>query len=102
LFEILNNVIKDGEETTIKNLEYLDVFKIEDEATVQQIWNTIYDFVKLNIHPQYRKTLEIILKQGSLSSRILRAIDGNFEPKNIVEVYQNLADCLKKNTLFIP
>jgi len=101
LFEILNNVIKDGEETTIKNLEYLDVFKIEDEATVQQIWNTIYNFVKLNIHPEYRKTLEIILKQGSLSSRILRAIDGNFEPKNIVVVYQKLADCLKENTLFI-
>ncbi|RMA58535.1 carboxylate-amine ligase [Ulvibacter antarcticus] len=101
LFAILNDVIKDGETTLIKNIAYLSLFKIEDEATVAQIWRSLYDQIKHHISLEYQSTLEIILKQGSLSTRIMKATNGDESPEAILKVYQQLGDCLQQNKLFI-
>jgi hypothetical protein len=101
LFFILDKVIKDGENTIIKNSEYLNIFNLEGASTVNEIWSCLYEHVKENIDLEYQHTLELILKQGSLSSRILRALDGNFEKSNIIEIYHELSTCLAQNKLFL-
>lgn len=101
LLLILNSVIREGEETLVKNIDYLNIFNIKDEATVQQIWNSIYNRVKTGIHPTYRKALDFILKEGTLSTRIIMALDGNLSEENIVKIYRKLAVCLDKNEMFV-
>lgn len=102
LFPILNAVIKDGEETWIHDVDYLNLFGIESACTVQQLWKQLYEKVYDGIDSKHQEVLEAILEQGSLSTRILKAIDGNLDPSNIRKVYHKLADCLDANQLFQP
>ncbi len=102
LFPILNLAIKEAEAAYIANTDYLALFGLGHKATVGEVWNKLYQLVKGKIPESYRETLEIQLAHGTLSSRILKALHGNFEPENCTEVYQKLADCLETNRLFVP
>jgi carboxylate-amine ligase len=102
LFDILNAVIKTGEDTTIYNEEYLSLFGIKTASTVQQIWKTLYTEVKDTISENYREALEIILTEGTLSTRILKAIQGDYSQNSIHNVYRQLGRSLETNTLFTP
>ncbi len=53
------------------------------------------------LNEETQQILQVILKNGSLSTRILKALDGNLSEENMVKVYQKLADCLHKNKLFV-
>lgn len=102
LFEILNDGIKHGEHSNISNLKFLKCFGIDIAMTSGEVWKHIYELVKQNISLDYRNTLDIILTEGTLSTRILKAVGSNFSEKHIKKVYSKLAECLENNTLFIP
>jgi carboxylate-amine ligase len=102
LFEILNPIIKDAETFTVSNLEYLKLFKIEDASTVQNIWKHLYELTKPNIHESHHEALNVILTQGTLATRILKAVGNDYSEKNITKVYTQLAQCLQDNTMFEP
>ncbi|PKA83731.1 carboxylate-amine ligase [Ulvibacter sp. MAR_2010_11] len=102
LLAILNSVIKDGETAQVENLEYVKLFGLNHYATAQQIWTKLYRDVSANISQQYRETMEIILQEGTLSTRILSALDGDFNENSIKRVYRELATCLQNNNLFVP
>ena len=46
--------------------------------------------------------LELILRQGTLSERILRAVGGEPRPERVREVYGELAECLREDRAFLP
>jgi carboxylate-amine ligase len=102
LFGILNPCIKEGENHIITNLKYINLFKIEQACTVQDIWKQLYRLVKQNIHETHHHAIETILTKGTLSTRILKAIDSDFSKDNIKNIYKQLADCLQENKVFIP
>ncbi|MBZ0326018.1 MAG: glutamate--cysteine ligase [Altibacter sp.] len=102
LFDLLNAVIKTGEETVIYNQKYLSLFGIDTTSSVQQIWETLYARVKDGISEDYQDALAIILKEGTLSTRILKALDGDYSQSAIQNVYRRLGHCLSTNTLFKP
>jgi carboxylate-amine ligase len=102
LFEILNPIIKDAETFTVSNLEYLKLFNIEDASTVQNIWKHLYELTKPNIHESHHEALDVILTQGTLATRILKAVGNDYSEKNITKVYTQLAQCLQDNTMFEP
>lgn len=102
LFKIFNRVIKSGEETMLHEREFLKLFGGKGTMPVQQLWQHLYDQVKLGISFEYRETLEAIITNGSLATRILKALDGNYSRDNIQNVYTELSICLEKNKLFIP
>jgi carboxylate-amine ligase len=102
LFTILNSVIRDGEDTLVKNLDYLRIFNIDRGLKVQQVWKSLYDEVKANIHPSYRTALEVILGEGTLSTRIIKALHSDVSEAQIIRVYRELADCLNQNKMFVP
>lgn len=102
LFEILNAVIKDAESFKISNMEYLDMFGILNPLSVQNIWTHLYQLAKPNINKSYQEVIEFILKEGTLATRILKAVGSDYSEKNIQKVYSKLAICLQENRLFIP
>ncbi|WP_339916682.1 glutamate-cysteine ligase family protein [Yeosuana marina] len=102
LFEILNAVIKDAETFKVSNVEYLELFGIQETMSIQNIWKHLYELTKPSINKSYQEALEIILIEGTLATRILRAVDSDYSEKNIQKVYSELAICLQENRLFVP
>jgi hypothetical protein len=102
LFSIFNDVIKDAEGTVILDQRYLALFDIQGSCTAQEFWRSIFSRVKAEISEKHRNTLELLLENGSLSTRILKALAGDLSEENIQKVYRQLAVCLANNELFIP
>tara|TARA_R110002020_G_scaffold387546_1_gene598309 strand:+ start:114500 stop:115720 length:1221 start_codon:yes stop_codon:yes gene_type:complete len=102
LLPILNQVIKDGEEALITDENYLQLFGFKEEASVNEIWSKLYAKVKEKIGQNHQKTIEILLKNGTLSTRILKGIGEDFTHDNILQVYRKLEECLLKNEIYLP
>lgn len=100
LFAILDEVNRDAEDTKIVNSTFLDVFDLEKEATVQDIWKKLYQKVKSGISRDHIESIEFILEHGSLSTRILKAVKNDFSEENIISVYRRLGRCLANNEFF--
>ncbi|WP_435413974.1 glutamate-cysteine ligase family protein [Polaribacter aestuariivivens] len=100
LFPMLNDTIKDAENTVITNVAYLQTFGIQQETTAKQVWQHLYDLAKPNINKSHYEALDIILDKGPLSTRILKALKDDLSETNIKKVYTNLANCLADNRLF--
>jgi carboxylate-amine ligase len=101
LFAILNPIIKEGESYKISNMEYLELFEINEVSTVQEIWKHLYALAKPNIHESHYEALDIILTKGTLATRILNAIGNDYSEQHISAVYTQLAQCLQENKLFV-
>jgi len=102
LFGILDKVNMEAEETMILNPTYLDAFDLEKEASVKQIWAKLFSKVKSNISKKHCDSIEFLLKNGSLSTRILEALDNDYSEENILLVYKRLGMCLAENQFFKP
>tara|TARA_R110002049_G_scaffold292708_7_gene477346 strand:- start:10312 stop:11538 length:1227 start_codon:yes stop_codon:yes gene_type:complete len=100
LFNILNPIIKDAEKKTISNIAYLQLFHLNTPTTVQNIWKHLYHLAKPNIHKSHYNAIETILNEGTLATRLLKAIDADYSEKNITAVYSKVATCLQENELF--
>ena len=100
LFAILNNAIINGENTEILNLDYLQLFGIKENCTMQQLWQHLFNLVKNEISLEYQKAIEIILTQGTLATRISNALQDDFSKEDLLKTYEKLANCLQNNELF--
>ena len=101
LFDILNPIIKDAETFTVSNLDYLKTFNVENPSSVQNIWKHLYGLAKPNIHESHYEALDVILNQGTLATRILKAVGDDYSENKITNVYSQLADCLQDNKMFV-
>ena len=102
LLKILNAIIKDGGIYKVSNIDYLNLFKIHEAMSVQNIWKHLYNMVKPNIHKDHQEAIELILSEGTLATRILKAVGTDYSEKNITKIYSQLGLCLSENKLFIP
>ncbi|WP_104734550.1 glutamate-cysteine ligase family protein [Hanstruepera ponticola] len=102
LFDILNPIIKDAESFVIDNIDYLRLFKLENPVSVQNLWKHLFALAKQNIHKSHHDTLEFILNEGTLATRILNAMENNHTEQYIKHTYAKLAECLQENKLFKP
>jgi len=106
LADILLNAIRNGEEAVIADARYLAIFGIDgDPITARDIWKFLieridrFDHAALSPH---RAALDGILTEGTLSSRIVRALRPDASPEKIRSVYRKLGDCLETGSLFSP
>lgn len=104
LKEIFLNVIKNGEKAIIDNPCYLHCLGIkQDFCSAAQVWSQLIDTIILenstSIAPFY-SALEIFKKQGTLASRILKAVGNEPDGEKILSVYRSLSDCLDQGKLF--
>ena len=102
LFEIFDLVIKDAEAAKITNEKYLAIFDLENETTVREIWQRLYKLVRHNISQKHQKNIEFLLENGSLSSRILKALGEDLSEDNLRKIYERLGKCLQENQFFTP
>lgn len=102
LFNILDPIIKNGENTVIQNLDYLRLFNREKSTTAGDLWRILFQEVSSIIPSEFHEALHVILEEGTLSTRILKAIGPTDDEKIMLEVYTALGACLAKNELFRP
>ena len=102
LFLIFDEVIKSAENTLVTNKRYLAIFDLEKECDVKTIWKKLYELLKEKLTENQQKHIEFILQNGSLATRILKALRNDFSSSNIQKVYVNLAKCLQENRMFRP
>ena len=97
LVELFLDVIREGEETVIDNGSYLAQFGLPAKrTTAKEVWHHL---VEQTQGSQPRDVyLEKILSEGTLSGRILRALDGDLS--RLATVYRRLCDCLAEGKMF--
>lgn len=104
LAAIFRQVIKHGEHSLIDDQNYLKAFGMNavSEVSAIEIWN----FIKRKIDRKYpnalnnwRDEIDLIMDEGTLSTRILNALETNLEHENLKMVYSELCDCLENNQM---
>jgi carboxylate-amine ligase len=102
LFLILDDAIKYAENSKIENEEYLKLFDLKAPATVNDVWKHLYKTVKPKLHLTHHDAIQLILEEGTLATRLLKALGNDLTEKHIISVYRQLQGCLQTNTLFQP
>lgn len=102
LAQILEAGVESAEEAVIKDKEFLDVFGLEaTSSTVKELWKHIFNRLKDRAELKKRsRELEFILSKGSLSTRIIKALKGDYSVSALTKVYRELAICLAENKVF--
>jgi len=104
LAAILRTGIRDAEESLIDNPRYLEAFGIRGKTRMKagELWQALLErwfFLDPN-YKEWEAPLRLILEQGCLSRRILRALGPKPPREKLHQVYRRLADCLEKGSLF--
>lgn len=106
LVQIFHACMKDGEMALITNGHFLSLFGFKDDKIVRagELWQKIVQetlFDALSDTDPVRKALDVILTQGTLASRILKAWEKNPSPEYLKHIYKQLCLCLEWGRLFI-
>lgn len=102
LFVIFDAVIKNAEETVVRDQNYLAIFDLENETSVKEIWKKIYSRIKHTVSESHRESIEFLLDNGTLSTRILAALGNDFSAQDVTHTYRKLGKCLAENKFFKP
>lgn len=104
LAKILDDCIRDADQATILDADYLSALGFPDSrASTAELWHFLYEkLLALNAdHGQlWRAPVAHILRQGPLARRIVDALAGDVSPLRLFEVYQQLAACLAEDREF--
>jgi len=105
LTAILDRCIRDAENAVIDDLEYLRTLGLFNghSLTAGQLWSHLIEKTSMELRTDsMRNSLDVILKQGSLSTRILKALGGSGSRAAITDVYREMTNCLAEGRLFAP
>lgn len=102
---ILIDTIHQGEHAVIQDRNYLELFSLSSlrSCNAGELWRFIAEQLlgpALSENELYYRTFIRILEHGSLSSRIVRALDKDRSKESIAETYRSLAACLHQGDLF--
>ncbi|MGZ5304588.1 MAG: glutamate--cysteine ligase, partial [Bacteroidia bacterium] len=100
---ILLDCIRVGEKASIHDIDYLQLFGLSgNELTAKDLWAYLVKELMTGEHERWKKTLEFIIDSGTLSTRIMVALDSDLSAKNLHAVYNQLCECLDENKMFSP
>jgi carboxylate-amine ligase len=102
LKKILLDTVREAENAVITDKAYLESFGLfgQESISAAELWS--YLAGKIDIEQELAATFDAIVKNGSLSTRILNALAGVMTRQNLKKVYLELSDCLKENRLYLP
>ena len=105
LHNIFLQCMRDGENALIANRSYLEAlgYRGASKATAGQLWDHLINTL---IHPgDVEKTilhaLEVILKHGTLATRIQKAWNRKPTKEGLKDIYKHLCECLENGQMFI-
>lgn len=106
LAEILIAAIRSAESTVITNGRYLEFFGLQGRAkcTIGELWQHLAEslvFSNPDVATELKQSLRVILDQGTLATRITRALGPDPRREQLRSVYQQLCDCLNAGVMFI-
>ena len=100
LADILIRTIQNAGRTPVPE-EYARLFGVYAPSNIpaRVIWRrlALSSLPDLDFDPEWEKALAIMVDQSSLARRILAAVDGDYRPRTIRNVYRQLCDCLETN-----
>jgi hypothetical protein len=104
LFELFLTCTQTAEEAVVDNAQLLDVLGLKRRrCTAREVWRHLIEATgggSGNCDEWWRSRMDAILERGTLARRILRAIDGDFAPERLREVYRRLCRCLDLGQVF--
>lgn len=105
LAQLLDKTSEHAQTVVIDNAEYLSVFGFQgNSATMVELWQHITERIVRSGNVAvgtWRREIDVILKEGTLSQRIVRALGKDHSKENITVVYKQLCDCLAQNKMFL-
>jgi glutamate---cysteine ligase / carboxylate-amine ligase len=103
LLSMMQACARHGEQATIEDAAYLELLRYPaTSCTAHALWDRLLGNL-FRERPQsliHQPFLEVILEQGTLSRRILRALDGDYSPSALHSVYGELCTCLHEGRSF--
>ena len=103
LRELFLRVIETGGETLVADSGYLQLLGLPGKAMpVAEIWQYLFTKCGELLDKKCWATLDQILREGCLSSRIMRGLQGDYRRGNLRDHYLRLADALQLNSLYLP
>jgi len=105
LVHLFDHVIERGQKGIIDNHEYLKLFGFDrNTATARELWRHIISRLINSGNSsleKWKREIDVILEEGSLAERIVRAVGHDHSKENIASVYRHLCDCLEQNRMFL-
>ncbi len=103
LKQIFDQSLEKGLTVKIDDPELMNQWQLpRREATLREVWSQLIEKISPQLEHKQQVALELILRQGNLSERILRAISNNTNKALLQKVYRQLAHCLVSNQQFTP
>ncbi len=103
LASLFLQVIREGDQSVVTDTEYLRFWQIETaQLPVMMLWQNIFEQCRPLLSDSSQYVVSSILRDGNLSSRILKALNEDFDLSNIRKIYRRLAGCLRINSMFVP
>jgi gamma-glutamyl:cysteine ligase YbdK (ATP-grasp superfamily) len=103
LKQVFDQAIEKGLAVKIDDRELMSQWQLPHRAmTLREVWSQLIEKISCELNHKQQLALELILRQGNLSERILRAIGEDIDKKLIHQVYHQLAHCLISNQQFMP
>lgn len=100
LAAIMQDCIRDAEQAAIENAEYLGLLGYPGRrCEARELWRHLVQ-TNLGDNPEWREPLRLILEQGPLARRILRAVGKDCDRARLEAVYRALCDCLEEGRMF--
>lgn len=93
--------IGDGDRARIDNGAYLSLFGfVGKRATMGELWQHLAGTLRPDLIASSGQPLEVILNQGPLARRIMKAMGSSASRKKLIETYACLGDCLARGEVF--
>jgi gamma-glutamyl:cysteine ligase YbdK (ATP-grasp superfamily) len=102
LVKILHACIRDAERAVIGDAAYLRLLGFPDRrGQAGELWQHLIETTALDRSEHWGETLRMILKQGPLARRILRAAGPSCSKARLQEIYRMLCDCLQAGRMLV-
>ena len=99
LHDILLATIRDADEAAIGHVEYLHALGMpKAQCAARAIWSALLE--NAGSDTWWRASIDVMLREGPLARRILRALDGSIDRRRLHAVYSALCQCLEDGRMF--
>jgi carboxylate-amine ligase len=104
LAQLLDKIMDEGQQAVIDQADFLAAFGFPGtSAKAVDLWKHILDRLVRSGNDSlenWKKEIDVILQEGTLSQRILKALNKDHSAENIKKVYRQLSGCLAQNRMF--
>jgi len=96
---VFTGCARDAEDARIEDAAFLEAFGLDGgQRTAGELWRHLV--ATLLPRSPWRPRLDRILEEGTLATRILRALDGDHTRPRLRGVYERLCECLAQGRMF--